>query len=64
MFYIIPVQPGKVAFRETEVVNGIQQVGFSHPIFTADACNPFCKVKRLIRIVFELIERYVLKEKH
>ena len=32
---------GKIAAGETEVINGIQQVGFSNTIISAKANNPF-----------------------
>ena len=45
-------------------MNGIQQVGFAHPVFAANANNPLRKVKRPVTVVFELKQRYVLKTKH
>lgn len=45
MFYIAPVQAGKVTFCKTEIVDGIQQVGFANTVFTANTYNSFPEVK-------------------
>lgn len=54
MLNIGTVQSCKIAFRKTEIVNSIQQVGFTHSILAANANDPFRKIKRTITVVFEL----------
>jgi hypothetical protein len=48
------ITPGK-----TEIINGIQQVGFAHAIASANTNNGFCKSKGRLRIIFILKEGYI-----
>ena len=57
------VCPGKIAFGETEVMNGIQQIGFANSVAAANANNAFGKNKLLMKIVFELEDRYGIQAK-
>lgn len=45
---------GKIAFCKTEIMQCIQQVGFSNAIFTANSNYPFFYIKRGRLIIFEL----------
>jgi hypothetical protein len=51
---------GKIAFGETQIIQGIQQVGFADPIIPANADDPFLKGKGCPGIVLELEEGYIL----
>ena len=55
------IWPGEVAFRKTQVMNGIQQVGFTYTIPAADTDNAFGKIKLLVIVVFELQKCYGVK---
>jgi hypothetical protein len=50
------VQPGEVAFSETEIVYGIQQIGFTQPVASTNPNNAFVKLELLMEIVFELVK--------
>jgi hypothetical protein len=50
------ILPGEIAFCETEVMNGIEQVGLSDPIPPANAHDPFAETEFPGKIVFELNE--------
>jgi hypothetical protein len=52
------VLPGKIAFGEAEVMDGIKQVGLAHAIAAANAYNALGKGKILLEIILELEERY------
>ena len=54
MLHVGAIQTGKIAFSKTQVVYGIQQVGFAYAILTADPNDPFFKIKRPVAVVFEL----------
>jgi hypothetical protein len=41
------VRFGKIAFCKTEIIDGIQQVGFSFTVQPADTHDPFRKKKSL-----------------
>lgn len=56
MMDIVGILPAEIAFRKTQIMNGIQQVGFAHTITAADAYNPFREGELLREIVFELKE--------
>ena len=56
------VLPGKIAPGKTEIMNGVQQVGFAHAIPSADPGNAFGKAEFLLEIIFELKNRYVIQE--
>jgi len=45
---------GKITFGKTEIVNSIQQVGFSYTVITANCCNAIIERKRSITVVLEL----------
>jgi hypothetical protein len=57
------VLPGKIAFGETQIMNGIQQIGFAHTISAANANNALGKNKLLVEVVFELEQRYGIQSK-
>ena len=44
----------KITFRETEIVDGIQQVRFPYPIAPRNAHDSFCKGNRAIHVILEL----------
>ena len=48
----------KIAFGKTEVMYGIQQVGFSLSITSANTYNPFAELELLVKIIFELEKWY------
>ena len=50
---------GKIAFGETEVVDGIQEVGLSDAVAPADTHNPFREAERGLPVVLELHQRYL-----
>lgn len=52
------ILPGKIAFGKTEVMNGVEQIGFAHAIAAANAYNGFGKTYLLVKVVFELKKRY------
>jgi hypothetical protein len=54
MLYITAVQSGKITFGETEIMDGIQEIGFTHPVLPTDTDNPFGQVKSPVAVVFEL----------
>jgi hypothetical protein len=56
------VLPCKIAFGETEVMNGIEQVGLAHAVPSANAHNAFREREFLVKIIFELVERYGVKD--
>ena len=39
-------------------MQGIQQVGFAHAVAATDANNLLLKMKLLVKVVFELKQRY------
>ena len=41
--YILNIGLGKIAFREAEIINGVQEIGFSHSVIATDAYNPLPK---------------------
>lgn len=49
---------GKIAFGKTQVMNGIQKVGLSYPVSSANADDPFGKIEFLLKIIFKLKQRY------
>jgi hypothetical protein len=57
------ILPCKIAFGKTEVMNGIQQIGFANAVAAANAHNAFGKVKLLMEIILELKQRYSVKVK-
>ena len=61
MFDIGRIRAAEVAFRKTEIMNGIEQVGLSGAIAAANANNPFGKPVLLKSIILELEKRYGLK---
>jgi hypothetical protein len=52
--YILLVLPAEIAFGETEVMNGVEKIGFTNTIPSADANNTFGKTKLLLEIILEL----------
>ena len=44
----------EIAFGKTQVVNGVQQVGFAYSIASADTNNALSKVELLLEIIFKL----------
>lgn len=54
MLNIGAVQPCKIAFGKTEIVDGIKQVCFANAILAANTNDPFFKIKGTVTVVFEL----------
>jgi hypothetical protein len=54
MININLVEPGKIAFGKTEIMNGIQQVSFSDSVISANARDSFIEMKGTVAIVFEM----------
>ena len=52
------VGAGKIAFSETEVVNGVEEVGFAYSVWSAYTYNPGFKRELFMDVVFELDEGY------
>jgi len=48
------IGPGKITFGKTQIMYGIQQIGFAYAIATANTNDTFCEIKLLMVIVFEL----------
>jgi hypothetical protein len=48
------VLPSKIAFRKTQIMNRIKQVGFTNTILTINANNRGIKLKLFMKIVLEL----------
>ena len=44
-------------------MNRIQQIGFTYAIAAANADDAFVKAKRLVKIIFELEDRYGIQAK-
>jgi len=53
---ILAVATGKIAFGETAVINGIEQVGFANAVRAANANDPFGKRKLHLPVIFKLGE--------
>ena len=49
----------KITFGKAEVMNGIQQIGFANSIASANANDAFIKLIGILRVIFELIKRYI-----
>jgi len=64
LFYIHRIGPGKITLGKTEVMNGIQQVGLSHPVFTINSHDTLGKIKAPVEIVFKLNKRYGMQIYH
>ena len=45
---------GKIAFGKTQVMNGIQQISFTHTVKAANAYNTFGKQLLLAKVIFKL----------
>ena len=54
---------GKIAFGETEIMNGVEEVGFTYTIASANAHNIFGKTKLLVIIIFKLENVYGVYKK-
>jgi len=54
MMNIHLVVPREIAFGKAQVMNGIQQVGFTYTIVSTDANNTLSKVELLLKIIFKL----------
>ena len=50
------VLSGEITFGEAEVVNGIEQIGFTNTIAAANANNAFGELKFLMKIILELVQ--------
>jgi hypothetical protein len=57
--YVLLIGFVKIAFCKTEIIDRIQQVGFTHPVVTGDADDPFPELETGLAIVLELNERYI-----
>jgi hypothetical protein len=51
---IIPVDPGKITFSETQIVDRIQQIGFPHAVLSAYTHDPFREIESSVNIILEL----------
>ena len=51
---------GKITFGETQIIQGIQQVGLANPIIPANADDPLLKGKGRPGIVLKLKDGYIL----
>lgn len=54
LLHVHRIGSGKITFGKTEVMNGIQQIGFAHTVATADADNAFGKLVPLTAVILEL----------
>jgi hypothetical protein len=63
MMNIQLILTGKITFGEAEVMDGIQQIGFTNSITAADTNNAFGELKLLVKIVLELKQRYGIQAK-
>ena len=51
----------EVAFPETEVVNGIQHIGFAWTVFARKEINGGWKMEFLFPVIFKMVENKVIK---
>jgi hypothetical protein len=51
---ILAIAAGKIAFGETAIINGIEQVGFAHAIGAANTHDPLGEGKVTRLVIFEL----------
>jgi hypothetical protein len=58
--YALLVGPAKIALGKTEVIQGVEQVGFAGPVVAANADDPFPEPERGLGIILELYDGYVL----
>jgi len=61
MQHVLAIAAGKIAFCETAIIYGIEQVGFTHAVGAANAHYPFGERELPVLIVFELGEGYVVE---
>lgn len=54
LLHIVTIQPAKIAFGKAEIMDSIQQVCFACAIVAANTNDPFFKIKRTVRVIFEL----------
>jgi hypothetical protein len=52
--YMQGIRFAKITFGETEIMNGIQQIGFANAVISTDANDAPGKRKSSLRVVFEL----------
>ena len=48
------ILPRKITFGKTQIMYGIQQVGFALSVAPANAHNAFGKIELLVKVIFEL----------
>ena len=56
--HILAIAAGKIALGKAAIVDGVQQVGLSNAILSADAHNAAGKIKPGILVILEMGERY------
>lgn len=54
LLYIIDIQSREITPGKAQIVDGIEQVGLTHPIITANAYHPFREGKGTVGIVLKL----------
>jgi hypothetical protein len=58
MPYILIISKIKITFSKREIMNGIEQIGFSNAVQTGKAVNLLRKHQRYIAVVFKIIQGY------
>ena len=53
---ILAFAAGKIAAGEAEVIDSVEQVGFTGAIPAGDAYNPLVEVKGCLAVIFKLYE--------
>jgi hypothetical protein len=61
---IVTINPGKIAFGEAEIVNGIEQIGFANPIAAGDTNDPLSKLEGPAIIILELGQQQFIQSEH
>jgi hypothetical protein len=57
------ILPREIAFRKTEIMNRINQVGLPNAVFSTNANDALRKNKVFMEVVLELEKRYGIDEK-
>ena len=61
---ILAIRSGKIASGKAEVIDGIQQIGFTAAIGTTDTNYPMMEGEMLLLVIAKLNQSYLMKAKH
>ena len=62
--YILCVYAREITFGKTEIVNGIQQVGFSNAVGARNSNDPFSELHGSMPVILELNQGNAVEPKH